>query len=154
MAALRARKAGNIHYQDLIEPQDPTTSTGAQTPDNPTKCDHKPLTCQQKYHALHPFEKKRRTINKALRKLCTRTGAIFLESWRCVETTNKKKEKVVNLDCFADDGLHLRERGIMALTEYIEGNVQRHLPLKRLKKKKKPKKQTKNVQKTGMEVTP
>jgi hypothetical protein len=141
MAVIRNRKAQRPSQQYKTSlPSTSSSSTLHPTPTTPP-APQKPLTKLEKYNALHPLERKRRTTNKALGKLCSTTGVIFLESWRCVQKIDKNKEKIVNLDCFADDGLHLNEQGIAALGEYIEGNVQRHLPLKRpqrIRKQTKP----------------
>ena len=83
------------------------------------------LTKQQQYDALPEPEKKRRKINKAVQKMCKNQNVKFLESWRKFE---HKKTREVNLDFFADDGLHLNEHGINNLKLLIEGNSGRMLP--------------------------
>ena len=82
------------------------------------------LTKQQIYDALPEPEKKRRKINKAMQKVCLELDVKFLEIWRKFE---HPKTRDVNLDYFADDGLHLNENGINNLKMYIEGNVGRML---------------------------
>jgi hypothetical protein len=111
-------------------------STPISEPVNPILSPKKQLTSQEKYKALHPMEKKRRVINKWLRKLCGEHRCLFLESWRCVQ---HKTTKEVNLECFADDGLHLNDQGITAMSDYIEGNVQRLLPAQKQPKRRRQK---------------
>jgi hypothetical protein len=76
-------------------------------------------TNQAIYQALHPREKKRRATNKAIRRLCKETGCFFMETWRCTEL----RDRSLDINMFADDGLHLSTQGINALARYIEGNA-------------------------------
>jgi hypothetical protein len=86
------------------------------------------------------MEQKRRKTNKAIRKSCMTNDIIFLESWACVQKGTKKGNKTANLDCFADDGLHLNNQGIVAFARYLECNSIRCLHLKKVAKKEtKPK---------------
>jgi hypothetical protein len=143
MQAIKMRKNKRIIAQNLQSDQQPSTSTtDAEPPSTPPPA-KKRRTCQEIYQSLHPMEKKRRSTNKSIRKLCSNSGCLFLETWRCVQ---HKKSKEVNLDFFADDGLHLNEQGIAAMSEYIEGNIQRLLPAPKSRKRanKKKKKVAKN----------
>jgi hypothetical protein len=136
MATLELRKKQKNDRQQTTPPGIPTTSNTDPPPSTLKAPPKKPLTSQQKYKALHPMEKKRRTTNKSVRKLCNATGCLFLESWRCVQD---KKTKEVDLNYFADDGLHLNDQGIASMSEYIDGNVQRLLPADKPPKKRKRK---------------
>jgi lysophospholipase L1-like esterase len=95
------------------------------------------LTKQQQYDALPEPEKKRRKINKAIQKVCQNKNVKFLEAWKKCE---HKKTREVNLDYFADDGLHLNENGINNLKMLVEGNVGRMLPKPKLSPKNKKEK--------------
>ena len=97
------------------------------------------LTSRQKYDALPYMEKKRRRINKAIRKYCDANSIFFLQSWKAMELMDKS----VNIPLFADDGLHLEEPGIEALKGHIEGNVSTLIDARKQFIKKKNKKQTK-----------
>ena len=87
-------------------------------PPLPPPPDH-PLTDQQKYDALPQMERKRREINKDLRKYCNANNVIFLQSWLKMQ----KADKTVNLALFARDGLHLNQAGTQILRYHIEGNA-------------------------------
>jgi lysophospholipase L1-like esterase len=97
-----------------LDPTEPQPSSFADS-NNPKKT----LTPQQIYNAHHCSEKKRRQINKSIRKYCDANGIFFLQSWK----TMQLNDKTVNLNYFARDGLHLNESGIDALKCYLEGNV-------------------------------
>jgi hypothetical protein len=125
-----------------IQPSSSTDEPQGTTSPPPPK---KSRTEQEIYQSLHPMERKRRSVNKAIRKLCTTSRCLFLESWRCVM---HKKTKEVNLNLFADDGLHLNQDGIAAMSEFIEGNIQRLIPAAKTPKKRK-RKQQKNKQKAA-----
>ena len=77
------------------------------------------MTNQQIYAARHPLEKKRRATNKAIRRLCKESACFFLETWRFTEC----RDRSLNINHFADDGLHLSGQGISAMASYIEGNT-------------------------------
>jgi lysophospholipase L1-like esterase len=96
----------------------PDATEQQETPDE-AKLPELKLTTQQTYNALHEMEKKRRQINKALRKYCDRNDIFFLQSWKAMQCD----DKTVNLNLFAKDGLHLNEAGIDAFKCYIQGNV-------------------------------
>jgi hypothetical protein len=97
-----------------------TSSTlSASANDQPNTPSTSTLTSRQQYEALPYMEKKRRRVNKAIRKFCDEHSIFFLKSWICMQ----KKDKSANLLMFADDGLHLEDVGIEALKGHIEGNV-------------------------------
>jgi lysophospholipase L1-like esterase len=77
------------------------------------------MTNQEIYAARHPLEKKRRATNKAIRRLCKETGCFFMETWKFTEC----RDRSLNINHFADDGLHLSDQGIRAMASYIEGNT-------------------------------
>jgi hypothetical protein len=77
------------------------------------------LTNQQIYAALPHREKKRRETNKAIRYYCRDAGICFLESWKSLQLA----DRTVNLELYAPDGLHLNDDGVIALRNYVEGNV-------------------------------
>ena len=86
--------------------------------DNVTKPTRR-LTNKEIFDQLPYMEQKRRHTNKAVRKICKKMGVYFVETWRGLQ----KPDKSVNLDLYADDGLHLNEHGIQALGRYIEGTT-------------------------------
>jgi lysophospholipase L1-like esterase len=90
-------------------------------------------TRQQVYQALHPLEKKRRQTNIQLRRLCKIKGIYFLETWKAMEN---KQNRSINLDLYANDGLHLASDGIAALGNYLEGNTACLLDFKKMPKPK------------------
>jgi hypothetical protein len=79
----------------------------------------KPKTLQEIFNARHPMEQKRRHTNREIRKICRRHNVFFLETWRGLE----KKNKEVNLDYYANDGLHLSDAGVVAMGDYIQGSA-------------------------------
>jgi lysophospholipase L1-like esterase len=89
------------------------------TPPIPPPPPDKPLTDQQKYDLLPAMEKKRREINKEIRKHCNANNIHFLQSWLKFQ----KADKTVNLALYARDGLHLNEEGTHTLRIHIEGNA-------------------------------
>jgi lysophospholipase L1-like esterase len=89
------------------------------TPPPPPPPPEKPLTAQQKYDALPVMEKKRREINKEIRKYCNANNILFLQSWLKMQ----KADKTVNLALYARDGIHLNEAGTHTLRIHIEGNA-------------------------------
>jgi hypothetical protein len=111
-------EVGNQYTQEMdMSIHGPSTSTEMKMgPD---------LDKSQKKHPKHPnydvepMERKRRNANKAIRKACKAAGVHFYESWK----TFFNKDDTINLNYYADDGLHLSQSGILALTRYVEGNV-------------------------------
>jgi lysophospholipase L1-like esterase len=89
------------------------------TPPPPPPTPDKPLNDQERYDALPVMEKKRREINKSIRKYCNANNIIFLQSWLKLQ----KSDKTVNLALYARDGLHLNEAGTQVLRIHIEGNA-------------------------------
>ena len=135
--AMKKLKFPGEHMMQAKPCNEPSTSNECKTKSTTTHPpSKKELTSHEKFKALHPMEKKRRVVNKSIRKLCQETSCLFLESWRCVQN---KKTKEVNLDCFAYEGLHLNDQGIAAMTEYVDGNVQRLLPATKAPRKRKVK---------------
>jgi hypothetical protein len=81
------------------------------------------MTTKEIFEARPPMERKRRHTNREIRKVCTLHSVYFLETWKGLETKNKE----VNLDYYAKDGLHLNDQGVAALRLYIQGNSARLL---------------------------
>ena len=115
-----------------------TSSTPSASANNlPNTIPTSTLTSRQQYDALPYMEKKRRRVNKAIRKFCDQNGIFFLKSWISFQKTDKS----ANLLMFADDGLHLEDVGIETLKGHIEGNVSTLIDTKKrfTGKKKRPK---------------
>jgi lysophospholipase L1-like esterase len=81
------------------------------------------------------MEKKRRQTNIQLRRLCKQKNVYFLETWKAMEDKTKK-DRSINLDLYANDGLHLNNDGISALGNYIEGTTACLLDFKKMPKPK------------------
>ena len=111
----------------------PLTAANYLPPPPPVMDQGRPPTRQQIHNALHPMEKKRRKTNQLIRKLCKDSGTYFLETWKAMEN---KPDRSINLNLFANDGLHLNHDGICALTKYIEGTTACLLDFKKLPKPK------------------
>jgi lysophospholipase L1-like esterase len=79
------------------------------------------------------MEKKRRKTNQLIRKLCKNKHIYFLETWKATENKNIRS---LNLQLYADDGLHLNSDGIQALANYVEGTTACLLDFKKLPKPK------------------
>ena len=128
MEKIRARKHDNPrHSKDFVKTPHHSDNVHHGAMEYPATTPTKPLTNNEIYQKLHPMEKKRRTTNKAIRRLCKKTGTVFLESWGCVELDNWNAD----LNNYADDGLHLREQGIQALGNYLGSNSVRLLHLRK-----------------------
>ena len=121
----------------------PTTVNSEPKSTSSTNDDYTPpkkLTTQQIYAAHPVMEKKRRQINKAIRRYCDMNGIFFLQSWKAMQLDDRS----VNLDYFARDGLHLSEAGIDTLKCYLEGNVATLIDEHKLTRGLKGAKMTKN----------
>jgi hypothetical protein len=80
------------------------------------------------------MEKKRRHVNRDIRKVCNKLGVAFLETWKCLQN----KDKTVKLGLYALDGLHFNKEGIYTMANYIGGNASCLLDRKkRIKPKRK-----------------
>jgi lysophospholipase L1-like esterase len=86
------------------------------------------------FNARPWMEKKRRHVNRDIRKVCNKLGVAFLETWKCLQN----KDKTVKLGLYALDGLHFNQEGIHTMANYIGGNASCLLDSKkRIKPKRK-----------------